>query len=97
MPNFSGPLHHCDFYKSREAGQLLSRMLQQGMSRPWPDLLKEITGSGNMNAQPLVRYFEPLRKWLTVQNEGECFGWGEKWPERVMKTLPLNRCSLHLE
>lgn len=93
----TGPLHHCDFYKSQEAGKLLSRALAQGMSRPWPDLLQQMTGDRKMNAQALVRYFEPLRKWLQVHNEGECFGWGEEWPERVMNTLPKSRCSLHLQ
>ena len=48
-----------------------------GASRPWPDVLEEMTGSRNMTAQPLIDYFQPLMEWLIEQNADETIGWDE--------------------
>jgi len=49
-----------------------------------------------MDAAPLLEYFEPITRLLQEQNKDECFGWGQKWPDAIMKTLPANRCSMFL-
>lgn len=52
-------------------------MLEPGFSLPWPDAIKELTGSPEMNAQSLIDYFKPLSDWLEQANKmsGECIGW----------------------
>ena len=39
-------------------------LLKAGSSRPWPNILEEMTGSRKMDAQPLLDYFKPLENWL---------------------------------
>ncbi|XP_033103605.1 angiotensin-converting enzyme-like [Anneissia japonica] len=58
--NHTGPLYKCDFYESKEAGQLLGNMLALGRSKPWPEAMEAITGQREMSAEPLLRYFESL-------------------------------------
>ncbi|KAL8561905.1 hypothetical protein ACOMHN_046695 [Nucella lapillus] len=76
----AGSLHTCDFYRSKEAGQLLSNMLQLGSSKPWPQALEQITGSRQMDVGPLLDYFQPLYDWLKEQNAGHPIGWEEECP-----------------
>ncbi|XP_017788851.1 PREDICTED: angiotensin-converting enzyme-like [Habropoda laboriosa] len=74
----TGDLHTCDFYRSREAGRLLSDVLSIGSSRPWKDVVRQMTrGKTNrMDAGAILRYFEPLNQWLRRQNEMEpVVGW----------------------
>uniref|UniRef100_A0A1W7RA02 Angiotensin-converting enzyme n=1 Tax=Hadrurus spadix TaxID=141984 RepID=A0A1W7RA02_9SCOR len=70
-----GPLHRCDIYNSKEAGKRLAQMLQMGSSRPWPVAMKVLTGKTKMDAGPILKYFEPLLKWLKEKNEDEIIGW----------------------
>ncbi|KAK0158218.1 hypothetical protein PV328_009250 [Microctonus aethiopoides] len=73
-----GDLHLCDLYRSQEAGRLLTEVLSQGSSRSWPDLVRTMT-RGKMNridVSALLRYFDPLNKWLQRQNQMEpVIGW----------------------
>ncbi|XP_071570944.1 angiotensin-converting enzyme-like [Temnothorax nylanderi] len=39
----TGELHTCDLYRSREAGRLLSDVLSTGASRPWQDVVRQMT------------------------------------------------------
>jgi peptidyl-dipeptidase A len=71
----SGPLNRCSIYGNREAGQKLNRMLEMGCSRPWPEALTVVTGSGHMDAGAIRDYFAPLQKWLDEQNKGKPVGW----------------------
>ncbi|KAK2143387.1 hypothetical protein LSH36_845g01017 [Paralvinella palmiformis] len=75
--NYVGPYHRCDVYKSNEAGDLLRAMMETGASRPWPEILEQMTGSRNMTAQPLIDYFQPLMDWLIEENADETLGWDE--------------------
>ncbi|XP_063315425.1 angiotensin-converting enzyme [Pelobates fuscus] len=77
--NQNGPLHKCDIYKSTAAGKLLGDAMKIGNSKPWPDAMTLITGSPNMSADALLKYFEPLTKWLAQENakNGETLGWPE--------------------
>ncbi len=71
----SGPLHECNFAGSEAAGERMWAMLQAGQSQPWPQTLQILTGGREMDAQPLLRYFAPLREWLDARNQGQACGW----------------------
>jgi peptidyl-dipeptidase A len=70
-----GPLHTCSVYGSEEAGARLAAMLSRGASTPWQDTLEQLTGTRQMDARPLLNYFEPLSKYLDEQNQGRTCGW----------------------
>ena len=71
----TGPLYTCSFYGSKEAGAKLARMLEAGQSRPWQDVLFEMTGDRALDAGAMVEYFQPLKVWLDRQNAGKTLGW----------------------
>ncbi|KAF2896393.1 hypothetical protein ILUMI_09782 [Ignelater luminosus] len=62
------PLHKCDIYKNKKAGNAIGKMLRMGSSRPWRDAMEVLTGERKINASGLLTYFEPLRKWLENEN-----------------------------
>ena len=70
-----GPLHRCSIYGNRQAGERVIRMLEMGMSRPWPDALEALTGQREMDATAILDYFAPLKSWLDEQNAGRSCGW----------------------
>nr|WP_240475500.1 M2 family metallopeptidase [Vulgatibacter incomptus] len=72
---FQGPLHACSVYGSADAGEKLRAMLALGASKPWPDALEAMTGHREMDATPILEYFQPLRTWLAEQNRGQQCGW----------------------
>jgi peptidyl-dipeptidase A len=72
---FTGPLHQCSIYSSKEAGARLARMLEMGQNRPWPDALYAVTGERQIDATAILDYFAPLKKWLDEQNKGRVIGW----------------------
>jgi peptidyl-dipeptidase A len=72
---YSGPLHRCTFYQSKEAGAKLNKMLEMGQSKPWPDALEVLTGQRDIDASAILDYFAPLKKWLDEQNKGLKQGW----------------------
>jgi peptidyl-dipeptidase A len=72
---YTGPLHRCTFFESKEAGAKLNRMLEMGQSRPWPDALEALTGEKKMDAGAILEYFAPLKQWLDEQNKGKKAGW----------------------
>ena len=65
---FSGPLHQCSIYGNKTAGEKLKAMLEMGLSRPWPEALKAMTGEDKMDATAILDYFAPLKSWLDEQN-----------------------------
>ena len=65
---FNGPLYQCSIYGNKQAGQKLQTMLAMGLSKPWPDALKAMTGEDKMDATAIIDYFAPLKKWLDEQN-----------------------------
>mgnify|MGYP000318422015 CR=1 FL=1 len=69
------PLHRCSIFGSKEAGQRLNAMMEMGMSRPWPEALKALTGEDRIDASAILEYFAPLMKWLDEQNQGKAVGW----------------------
>ena len=46
-------------------------------SVPWQDALEAFTGERDMNAGPILAYFDPLYNWLKDQNaaNGDVPGW----------------------
>ncbi|KAL4229123.1 hypothetical protein ACF0H5_012162 [Mactra antiquata] len=95
--NQTGPLYKCDIYESKEAGKKLEKLLQYGASKPWPDILKEITGTSKMNADAILSYFEPLTNWLKKQNEGKSTGWTESKCPDVNYDIELPTATEWLE
>ncbi|CAG2108942.1 unnamed protein product, partial [Medioppia subpectinata] len=68
-------LWECDIDGDREAGAKLKAMLTLGSSKPWPEQLKDLTGSDKMDVQPLLDYFQPLITFLDQQLANEPKGW----------------------
>ncbi|XP_048869765.1 angiotensin-converting enzyme [Brienomyrus brachyistius] len=94
--NHVGPLHRCDIYKSKEAGSILQKVLSAGSSRPWPEILMDAVGTNKMDAGALMKYFEPVIKWLQEQNKNETLGWPDfDWRPPVPEGYPgdINKIS----
>lgn len=66
---YTGPLNRCSFYGSKAAGAKLQTMLEAGQSQPWQQTLKEMTGTDQLDARPMLDYFAPLYAWLQQQNK----------------------------
>ncbi|RVE59444.1 hypothetical protein OJAV_G00188490 [Oryzias javanicus] len=85
----TGPLHTCDIYRSAEAGEILRKVLQAGSSKAWPEVLQDAIGTSEMNANSLLKYFEPVIKWLEEQNVNETLGWPDfNWVPPVPEGYP---------
>jgi peptidyl-dipeptidase A len=72
---WTGPLHRCSIYGNKDVGKRLNAMLAMGASKPWPEALEAFTGSREMDAGSVVRYFEPLMVQLKQENKMEKCGW----------------------
>jgi peptidyl-dipeptidase A len=75
IAGYQGPLNRCTIYGNKEAGARLNQMLEMGQSRPWPEALKVLTGTEQMDATAILDYFAPLKAWLDQQNQGQTCGW----------------------
>jgi len=71
----TGPLHRCSIYGNKAAGEKLAKMLEMGLSRPWPEALGTLTGEKQMDAGAILEYFAPLKAWLDEQNKANKIGW----------------------
>jgi peptidyl-dipeptidase A len=65
---FNGPLYQCSIYGNKKAGEKLKQMLAMGLSKPWPEALKTMTGEDKMDATAIIDYFAPLKQWLDEEN-----------------------------
>ncbi len=72
---YTGPLHRCSVYNNKAAGAKLQKMLEMGLSRPWPEALEALTGEKQLDATAILDYFAPLKQWLDEQNKGHKVGW----------------------
>lgn len=72
---WTGPLHRCSFYGSKEVGEKFNAMMEMGASKPWPDALEAFTGSREMDGSAIVAYFAPLMEYLERENAGRQCGW----------------------
>ncbi|KAG8242563.1 hypothetical protein J6590_062461 [Homalodisca vitripennis] len=52
-------------------------MLRMGSSKQWQDTIEVMTGQREMDARPLLEYFQPLYDWLVEENKrtGADIGW----------------------
>ncbi|GFU21405.1 angiotensin-converting enzyme [Nephila pilipes] len=77
-----GPLHECNIYKKKKAGQLLAKLLEKGKSKPWKEILREFSHQKvtELDASSILKYFKPLMKWLKQNNRDEYKGWNSKDP-----------------
>jgi peptidyl-dipeptidase A len=66
---FKGPLYQCSIYGNKKAGAKLNQMLAMGLSKPWPEALKAMTGEDRMDATAIIDYFAPLKQWLDAENQ----------------------------
>ncbi|CAD5120116.1 DgyrCDS8693 [Dimorphilus gyrociliatus] len=73
-----GQLHRCNIFKSKEAGSLLSKMMKLGSSKKWSVAMEIITGQSKMDGSSLLKYFEPLIKYLEEENKGHKIDWNEE-------------------
>ncbi|XP_015913714.1 angiotensin-converting enzyme [Parasteatoda tepidariorum] len=73
----TGPLYKCDIYRSKEAGQILSQVMELGSSEHWSEAMKIMTGgaTNKMDAGPILEYFQPLMEYFKEQNKNETLGW----------------------
>ena len=71
---YMGPLHLCSVYDNKAAGAKLAKMLEMGLSRPWPEALEAMTGEKGMDATAMLDYYAPLKAWLDEQNKGRTVG-----------------------
>merc|ERR1719184_44994 len=90
------PLHRCNFYGSKKAGDKLREMLKMGASRPWPEAMEKMTGQRKMSTKALREYFEPLEVWLRNENKksGVEVGWGTVDVEEVCRQAGPDPASL---
>ncbi|MFZ5618513.1 MAG: M2 family metallopeptidase [Pseudomonadota bacterium] len=72
---WTGPLHRCSFYGSKEVGQKFNAMMEMGASKPWPEALEAFTGSRRMDGSAIIAYFKPLMDYLETENAGRQCGW----------------------
>ncbi len=70
-----GPLYQCNFANNAETGKRFWTMLGKGASQPWPQTMKELTGTEKMDGSAVLEYFAPLQNWLEEQNKGKTCGW----------------------
>ena len=75
MAGQTGPVYRRSIYGSKAAGEPLQKMLEMGLSKPWPEALVALTGKPEMDATAILDYFAPLKKWLDEQNAGKPTGW----------------------
>ncbi|XP_050313314.1 angiotensin-converting enzyme [Anthonomus grandis grandis] len=71
------PLHKCDIYRSKEAGNILKQLMEKGSSQSWRDVLFQATGESRLDGSAIREYFAPLEDWLRNENlrTGEFVGW----------------------
>jgi peptidyl-dipeptidase A len=61
--------HDTNYFGRKEVGDFLKSLLAPGGTVDWRKLMKEKLGQ-EISAEPMLRYFDPLMKWLQEQNKG---------------------------
>jgi len=86
------PLHQCNFFGSKEAGDKLREMEVLGASKPWKEAMTVMTGEPRMNTDALREYFSPLENWLKEENikNGVKVGWDHDDDEILCKDNEAN-------
>ncbi|KAL5290214.1 hypothetical protein ACFFRR_009883 [Megaselia abdita] len=58
------PLHRCDIYGSKRAGNLLKKAMEFGSSLNYSEVLLILTGTRQISLEPFFDFYGPLFKWL---------------------------------
>jgi len=66
--------HACNYHGSKAVGDFLRKIMEQGATRPWREVIREATGS-EVSTRPMVAYFQPLLEDLKKENAGRQCGW----------------------
>lgn len=61
-------IYQLALFLSSYAVLFLREMMSKGSSVPWPTVLKEMTGTDQLDSKPMLDYFKPLYDWLLKQN-----------------------------
>ncbi len=69
--------HATNYYGNKKVGEFLNSILSLGATEDWNKVLKEATGEG-LNAKAMVKYFEPLMKYLQDVNKDREYTLAEK-------------------
>ena len=57
----------CNYYGNKEVGNYLKKILEQGATRDWRDILRDATGE-ELSTRAMMDYYKPLLSWLKQQN-----------------------------
>ncbi|XP_071443429.1 angiotensin-converting enzyme-like [Hetaerina americana] len=66
-PQGNLPLHKCDIYKSKAAGDLMKRGLSLGAAKHWSDVLEIMTTERQLSSLAILEYFKPLTDFLDAE------------------------------
>jgi peptidyl-dipeptidase A len=61
--------HDTNYFGRKEVGNFLKSILSPGATVDWRKLMRDNLGQ-EISAEPMLRYFDPLMKWLQEQNRG---------------------------
>jgi len=74
-------LETCDLASSSAVGELLSKMLSVGSTKPWRELLSLIGIKDGLNVQSMLNYFKPLHTYFQEVNRRRerTIGWNQNF------------------
>jgi len=61
--------HATNYYGRKAVGDFLRKIMIPGASKDWREVLRETTGE-ELNARAMLKYFQPLMKYLKKVNKG---------------------------
>jgi len=61
--------HATNYFGNKKVGDFLYQLMRPGSSRDWREVLKETTGE-DLDANAMLKYFEPLMEYLKKENAG---------------------------
>ncbi|CAP33076.1 Protein CBR-ACN-1 [Caenorhabditis briggsae] len=78
---------------SEDTTEKLRETMKLGSSITWLKALEMITGKGELDAQPLLEYYEPLINWLRNTNEIDqvVIGWDGEGTPFTVEEIPKTR------
>jgi len=68
------PPQACNYAGNKAVGDFLKSIMEKGATDDWRKILKDATGE-DLSTRAMVEYYQPLMKWLEVQNKGRPIGW----------------------
>ena len=73
-----------------------SKFLEVGKSKPWPIVLRKLTGRKRMSTKPMRQFFAPLMDWLKKyrQEKGYKIGWADSLSKNPLKPKGAKKSML---